>query len=277
MEAAWQAGITHWDTAIAYGSGESETLCGNFLRRNRSSAFIATKGSAGKRPQGLVRSLYRSLDNLGTEYIDRFYIHFPKTGVDMRPHMDLLERERSKGVVRSIGVSNFSVEQMEEVSEAGHIDACQCGYSLLWRAPEREVIPYCLEHGVDIVAYSSLALGILTGKFDRRPELPMTDVRNRAVLFQDDTWPHVENACRVLKALAAREARPLQHLAIQWLNRRPGVSSILFGARNRQQVEENAGALDGSPVDDILEAMTEISDELHEHYPPETNIFRWYP
>ena len=108
-----------------------------------------------------------SLKRLQTDYIDLYYIHWPKAGRDMRREMEGLEKARRQGKIRAVGVSNFSAAQMRQVQEVGAIDAHQLGYNLLWRYAEEEVLPFCAEHKIAAVTYSTLAHGILAGKFAR--------------------------------------------------------------------------------------------------------------
>ncbi len=277
LAAAWDKGITHWDTALGYGQGKSERICGRFLKGKRDSVFLATKGEVGKKPAGIVKALQHSQGNLGTEFIDLYYIHYPKSGLDMRPHMELLEKEREKGTIGAIGVSNFSVAQMEQMSEAGTIDAHQLGYNLFWRIPEDDIIPYCREKGIAVVAYSSLALGILTGKFPANSKFEKGDVRPLSVFFREEVWPHVHAAAERFKALAARTGRPPHYLAIQWLARQPGVEVILAGARNAGQASDNAAALADKFPTELLDEMDALSTDLRLHYPNETNLFQWHP
>lgn len=281
MATAWEAGVTHWDTAIAYGQGHSEQLCGQFLRGKWEKVFLATKGSPGKKPKSIVKSIHHSLKNLGTDFIDLFYIHYPIKGLDMRPHMELLEKEREKGTIGAIGVSNFSVEQLAQISEAGRIDAHQIGYNLFWRVGEEDVIPYCREKGIALVTYSSLALGILTCKLPANPRFEEGDMRPKTVFFLKNVWPYVHEATERFKALAVRAKMSPHHLAIQWLARQPGVEVVLVGARNARQSMDNAASLQTEgrlPIDpDLLDEATALSAELHRHYPVETNIFQWHP
>ena len=277
MEVAWEQGLRHWDTAIAYGKGYSERLCGRFLKGKWDEVFVATKGDIGRKPQSIVKALRKSLENLGADSIDLYYIHYPKSGVDMRPHLELLEKEREKGTIRAIGVSNFSVPQMMEISQAGRIDAHQLGYNLLWRVPESDLIPYCIEKKIAVVSYCSLAQGILTGKFPAHPLFGEDDIRPNTVPFATEVWPHVYEAVRSLKDLAGSLEVPLSHLAIQWLAQQPGITSLIVGSRNSHQADENAAAFLSSIPPEAFHAMTAISDSLQPAYQGESNIFRWYP
>ena len=283
MEAALRCGITHFDTAAGYGRGRSEQVVGRFLLGRRDQVFLATKGSTADLTRQAMRKLVdQSLERLGTDVIDLYYVHWPRSGKDLRPWMEGLEEARARGQIRAIGVSNFSVAQMEQVSEVGTVDAHQLCYNLIWRFAERELIPYCRERGIAVVTYSSIAQGILTGKFPRKPQFREGDQRPQTVPFDPQVWPYVYEGVQALKALAQEVGRPLVHLAIPWLARRPGVTSVLVGARNGTQVEENAAAMMRRPgipeiPDEVYERMTAIGDRVMAHMPDTGNIFRYYP
>lgn len=277
MSAAWEAGITHWDTALGYGSGRSERLCGNFLQGKWDRVFLATKANIGRKPDSLIKSLHKSLKNLGTDSVNLFYIHYPRSGLDMRPHMELLERERDRGTIGAIGISNFSVAQMEHISEAGRIDVCQIGYNLLWRRPEKDIIPWCIRHGIAIVTYGTLAMGILTGKFPERPTFAGDDVRPVTVYFREEVWPGLCTTTQKLNSIADRCGIPLHHLAIRWAAAQPGISSVLVGARNAEQVKSNAEAWNHDLPENILEELSALSDDVDRLYGDETSIFGYHP
>jgi myo-inositol catabolism protein IolS len=273
---AYESGIRHFDTAQMYGRGHAEELLGKTLMNERDNIFIATK--ILYTPKDKVEEvLCHSLRRLMTDYVDLIYIHWPKKNSDLAGMMDGLENARRKGLVRYIGVSNFSSAQMLEVMRAGRIDYHQLCYNLLWRREERETISFCRENGVEIVTYSSLAEGILTGKFGSEPDFPKGDHRKNTVLFDKAVWPHVFRTVERLKKAAEGAGRPLAHCALRWLMSRRGVSSVLAGCRTPLQVIENVRVLEGTVEDRVLNLMTEISDELVPLVPDEGNIFRWYP
>jgi aryl-alcohol dehydrogenase-like predicted oxidoreductase len=218
-----------------------------------------------------------SLRRLKTDYIDLFYIHWPKKNCDLSAMMEALEGLRRKGIIRLIGVSNFSISHMREVMKAGKIDVHQLCYNVLWRREERETIPFCTQNGIRIVTYSSLAEGILTGKFQRKLDFPQGDHRKYTVLFENEVWPGVYDAVDSLKKVAEEAKRPLSHCAIRWLLSKEGIVSVLAGCRTPQQVKENMQSLEGDIKQRVFDRMTEISDRLAPRIPEAGNIFRWYP
>lgn len=284
MDAAVAAGITHFDTAMGYGDGGSETFIGNFLTSRDGMSeqdgplFLASKAGIDTMDAALMRKCVdESLTRLQTNFIDLYYIHWPRRGKDMRPLMEGLEQAREAGKIGAIGVSNFSVEQLEQVGTVGTVDAHQFCYNLFWRFPERDIIPYCREKGIAVVTYSSIAQGVLTGKFPRYPQFEAGDNRAKTVHFDEDVWPHLYTGVEKLKPLAEEANRPLAHLAIRWVLQQPGITTAVVGARSPEQVARNAEALAGKIDQSIFDQMSEIGDEVMTHVPDVGNMYRYYP
>lgn len=274
MEAAFAGGIRHFDTAAGYGRGHSEDIYRQFLAGRRDQVFLASKADPAESTAVAIHAeVEGSLRRLGVERLDLYYIHWPRSGRDMRPVMEGLERARREGKLGAVGVSNFSVAEMEQVSEVGRIDVHQLGYNLIWRYQETEIIPWCAAHGVRVVAYSALGHGILTGKYGPVLDFPPEDQRNRVLPFRPDLWPHVHAGVEQLKGIAAELDRPLSHLAIRWLLDRPGIDMALIGGRNARQVADLTGALAGDIPADAFARMTAISDALGRHIPDAGNLF----
>jgi len=273
---ALEEGFNHFDTAQMYGRGHGEELLGKALKTVRDKAFIATKilYLPKERVEGAVAA---SLHRLQTDRIDLFYIHWPKKNGDLSGMMESLEQLRRKGLILRIGVSNFSTVQMQQVMKAGKIDVHQLCYNVLWRREEAETIPFCRQHGIAIVTYSSLAEGILTGKFGQELNFEQGDHRKYTLLFEKELWPEVYAAVEKLKKIAAEAKRSLAHCAIRWLLSQNGIVSVLAGSRTPEQVMSNASSLNGIIDQSVFDSMTEISNELATHIPDAGNIFRWYP
>src|SRR5258708_30048152 len=278
MDAALRHGINHFDTAGGYGDGASETLIGQFLAGKRDQVFIASKAEIDEMSAAVtLEHVNASLARLQTDFIDLFYIHWPRKGRDMRPLMEGLETARQQGKIKAIGVSNFNVEQMQQLAEVGQINAHQFCYNLLWRFDEADVIPYCRAHGIAVVTYSSIAQGILAGKFPRQLNLKPGDSRGRTVHFDDAVWPHVYEAVEQFKQVAEKCNRSLVHLAIRWVLHQPDINSAVVSARNPQQLTENVEALYGEIPDSVFERLTAISDQAMTHIPNTGNVYRYYP
>lgn len=274
MQAAFDGGIRHFDTGAGYGGGHSEELYGRFLADKREAVFIASKANpAEATAQSMYDQVTGSLARLNVDRIDLYCIHWPRTGWDMRPSMEGLERARAEGKIGAVGVSNFSVADMEQVAQVGTIDAHQLGYNLIWRYAEDDVIPWCRAHGVKVIVYSTMAHGILTGKFGRDPGLREGDQRHSILPFRADIWPHVYQGVEQLKAIAAETGRPLAHLAVRWTLAQPGIDTVIIGGRNGAQVSEVTPSLTGEIDASVFERMTAISDEIVRHVPHANNLF----
>ena len=276
MRAALEAGVTHWDTALAYGGGHSERLCAEVLKDQRDRVYLATKGVPGEHHDSILGSLVTSLRNLRTDYLDLYYLHWPRSNVDMRPCMERLETQRQRGVIRAIGVSNFTPAQMDALRQVGTIDVHQLGYSLVWRRAEADVIPYCRAHGIAMAAYAPLAQGILARQWDPVPTFEEGDSRAGTVFFQRDVWPHVRSVTATMNGVARDVGVPLRHLATQWVASR-GFQPVIVGARNAAQVRDTAAGRRSVVTNELLETLTRLSDPLQRHLPADTNIFKYYP
>ena len=281
MASALENGITHFDTASGYGDGYSERLIGRFMAADssrREQMFIASKANLDEiSAQAMLDSIDGSRARLQTDVIDLYYIHWPRAGKDLRPLMEGLETARQQGKIRAVGVSNFSLAQMEQVGEVGRIDAHQFAYNLLWRFSERDLIPYCAAHEIAVVTYSSLAHGILSGRFPRQPNIPEGDQRRDVVLFDEAVWGEVYQAVEAFKAVAERSGRPLIHLALRWLLHERGVTTVLGGARNAEQAAFNAQALTGEIADWVFAELTAISDRVMPFIPDVDNPYDYHP
>ena len=281
MEAALELGISHFDTATGYGNGYSERLLGRFISAEsgrREQIFLASKANLDDiSVSGILKEISSSRERLQTDLIDLYYLHWPRTGQDMRPWMEGLEIARQKGWIRAIGVSNFSVSQMDQLLEVGQIDAYQLGYNLLWRFAETDIIPYCAAKNISVVAYSALAHGILAGKYPRNLEFVPGDQRWSITLFKADVWGQVFEGVESFQALAAREQYALSQLALRWLLHQPAVSSVLVSAKNKQQVISNRKALDLEIPDAVFDELTRLSDRVIQAIPDEGNPFGYHP
>lgn len=277
LQEAFSCGIRHFDTARAYGNGISEQITGQQLRKRRKDVCIATKTFF--RPAETIRKgIEKSLKRLQTDYIDIYYFHWPKPGRDLRPHMEELEKARKDGLIHRIGVSNFRPSQIEPLLEIGRIDYCQFGYSLLWRVPEAELVPFCMEREISMVTYSSLAQGLLAHPPEWTDSLSRDDPRRRLVLMRsDEVWNKVKKVIQALHAEAIRLGIPPAVLALAWNLSRPWVRYVLFGARNRSQVRECTEAANLWIPREVLEKIDGLSSGLVKLFWEEDNIFGHHP
>ena len=272
IHAAIRGGINHFDTAPVYGNGKAEQLIGQQLRKNREDYIISTK-CFFKETEAFKKSISNSLKRLNTDYIDIFYIHWPKSHTDMRPLMELLESYRKKGRIRAIGVSNFSVIQMKELMEAGTIDIMQCGYNLFWRKEENKLLPFCRKEGITTAAYSILAQGILTGKFDKIPTGEFYKWRKKMVLFNEQIFPQIRNEVITLNKTAEKFGMSSTEASIFWTKENELIDCSILGSRNRNQTEENLTVFGFGRNKKLLTELKTISDRVSLLLPKADNIF----
>jgi len=281
MRAAYEAGITFFDTAEGYGDGHSEELVGRFLNEvGKDSIRVATKVGAGNLAGEKVKSACeKSLKRLGLERMDLYQIHWPAGTwgspiVPIEETMTALVKLQNEGKIGAIGVSNFNSEQIEEAAKYGRIDSLQPPYSLFFQPyVQNGTVDYCERHGIGVIPYSPLAQGLVSGKFsmDNRP----TDNRAGNALFKDPTYGLALEAVESLKTIAAKyEATTLQ-VALAWLIAQPGVTSPIVGARTPEQIQgaAKAGNLELSAAD--IEAISALSKPVLDSLPQDrTNPWR---
>ncbi|MDB9510319.1 aldo/keto reductase [Kamptonema animale CS-326] len=274
IRSAFEAGITTIDTAEVYGEGHSEQIVAQALSDVRDRAVYATKVFANHlKYDQVIEACDRSLKNLNTDYIDLYQIHWPSGNwnsavVPIEETMSALNKLKEQGKIRAIGVSNFDRTQIEEAAKYGRIDSLQPPYSLFWRWVEKETMPYCVENNITIMAYSSLAQGILTGKFGPDHKFEEGDHRAKSKLFKKENYDRVQSALKQLRPIAERHQVSLGNLALAWLIAQPQTNAIV-GARNVEQSVENAKAAEIKlSVEELKEIDTigrTVTDRLDEN------------
>lgn len=286
IHAALDAGITLIDTAPIYGFGHSEEVVGRALADRRDRAVIATKcgmvantrlgapkfrsTALGASPTGHIDvRIYNhpdsirdevewSLKRLQTDRIDLYQTHWQDPTTPIDDTMDALLALKQEGKIRAIGVCNASIDQMQAYSRRGQLDSDQEKYSMIDRQLETEQLPYCREHHVAVLAYSPLAMGLLTGKIGPEREFGDGDIRGKQPRFSRENRQRVAGMLRELEPIAARNRLTLAQLVIAWTAEQSGVTHVLCGARTPEQARENAaaGSAELPPAD--LQAVNEI-------------------
>ena len=273
IRAAFDAGITTVDTAEVYGNGHSEQIVAQALSDVRDQVTYATKVFANHlKYDQVIEACEGSLKNLKTDYIDLYQIHWPSgvfnsEVVPIEETMSALNHLKEQGKIRAIGVSNFSRNQLEEASQYGRIDSLQPPYSLFWRQVEKDSQPYCAENTISILAYSSLAQGLLTGKFGRDHKFEEGDNRAKNKLFKGENYERAQQALDQLRPIAERHQCSLAQLSLAWLIAQPQTNAIA-GARNADQAVSNAqtaevklSADDLQEIDAIARVVTDPLDD----------------
>ena len=280
IRAAFDAGITTVDTAEVYGKGHSEQIVAEALADVRDQVIYATKVFANHLKYDQVfEACEESLTRLKTDYIDLYQIHWPSGSfksevVPIEETMSALNLLKEQGKIRAIGVSNFSRAQIEEAMQYGRIDSLQPPYSLFWRQVEKEIQPYCVENNISILAYSSLAQGLLTGKFGRDHKFEEGDNRKDNKLFKGENYERAQQALDKLRPIAERHQCSLAQLSLAWLIAQPQTNAIA-GARNTEQAVGNASAADVDLSADELTEIDAIGRLVTEHLDENPVMWDW--
>ena len=280
IKAAYDSGITTFDTAEVYGNGHSEKIVGNTLRDIRDKVVIATKVFSNHlKYEQVINACHRSLKNLKTDYIDLYQIHWPPGSfgsekVSLKETMRAMDDLKAQGKIRSIGVSNFSKTLIEEAARYGRIDSLQPPYSLFWRMVETDAMPYCLKNNITILAYSPMAQGLLTGKFEPDHQFAKGDHRFRNKLFQPENYKRVQIALDNLLPIANANNITLGQLALAWIISQEGVCAIA-GARNAEQATQNdqAGSIYLSDQDQA--DINKIGKMVTDHLDDDPVMWKW--
>jgi aryl-alcohol dehydrogenase-like predicted oxidoreductase len=276
--AAFEAGITFFDTANAYGRGAAERVWGEILAGYpRESFVLATKVffPMGPSDRGLSRAqvlkqVDASLARLRVEYVDLYQCHRYDDTVPLEETMAALTEVVVAGKARYIGFSEWPVERIEQAMAlpgVARFVSSQPQYSALYRVPEREVFPACAGHGIGQVVWSPLAQGVLSGKY-RRGDPPPADARAAGSMgrFMGRLLrPKALDAVASLEPVAREAGLTTAQLALAWVLRSPYVTSAIVGASRPEQVRENAAAADVELSDDVVAAVDSALERVAAH------------
>jgi aryl-alcohol dehydrogenase-like predicted oxidoreductase len=278
VDAAVEAGVTHFDTAEVYGNAQSEVFLGRALGDRRADVVITTKvgglasanGFTPGDPTWVARAIDESLTRLGTDYVDLYLLHMPDAETPIGDTLEALAALVAAGKVREIGCSNFSPEQLDEAARVagergvGPFVNVQSNYSLLDRGVEDGVVPACERLGMSLVPYFPLASGMLTGKYQRAAEPPKgtrlagLPEERREQALSDRNFDKVE----ALDGWARDHGHSLLELAFSWLLARPAVASVIAGATKPEQVAANAAAANWSLTDADLAEIDAVLESV---------------
>ena len=280
IRAAYEAGITTVDTAEDYGEGHSEQIVAKALSDVRDKVVYASKVFSNHlKYDQVIEACDRSLKNLQTDYIDLYQIHWPSGSfksevVPIEETMSALNKLQEQGKIRAIGVSNFSRTQLEEAAQYGRIESLQPPYSLFWRQVETDAMPYCLENKISILAYSSLAQGLLTGKFGSDHQFAEGDHRAKNKLFQGENYQRAQQALEQLRPFAEKHNCTLAQLSLAWLIAQPQTQAIA-GARKASQAEDNAKAASVNLSAEELQEIDRIGKQVTNHLDNNPVMWNW--
>jgi aryl-alcohol dehydrogenase-like predicted oxidoreductase len=262
VHAAIEAGITCFDSAEAYGMGVSEEALARALGHRRSDVVIATKFGVGydempnRRDSSRSRvfvSIDKSLQRLRTDHIDIYLVHWPDPNTPLEETVAALDEVVRQGKVRYIGVSNFRPAQIEETMRLRRVDVVQYAWNMFDRRMQAEIFPYCAAQQIGVMAYGSLAYGMLSGAFHAGMQFEESDWRSKGgivgnlnlfrTLFGREDFPRNLAAVEELKRLAAKYGKTLPQFALRWTLSNPVIGTALVGFRTPAEVTENLGAL----------------------------------
>ena len=278
---AIDSGINCFDTAEAYGMGVSEEALARALGGRRNDVAIATKFGVGYEEmpnrrdssrERVLASIDKSLQRLRTDHVDVYLVHWPDPNTPLDETMRALDDVVRQGKVSFIGVSNFRLAQIEECARLRRIDVVQYAWNMFDRRMQAEIFPYCAAQQIAVMAYGSLAYGMLSGTFHAGMSFDENDWRSRGgnlgslnlfrTLFGPEHFPRNLAAVEELKRLAAKYGKSLPQFALRWTLSNPVVGTALVGFRASAEVTENLGALGW----DISNAdMAEIDAILARH------------
>lgn len=245
VDRALDLGMNLIDTAEIYARGMSERLVGAALRDRRAEAFLATKVFPLMPLAAIVEGHGRaSAVRLGVEHLDLYQVHWPNPAVPISQTMEGMRRLRAAGVVRHVGVSNFSLPRWQAAEEAlgEPVLTNQVRFSLASRRPETHLVPWASAHDRVVIAYSPLAQGLLSGRYDASHR-PRGSLRHMSPLFTPGNLGRAADLVAVLRRVAGEVGATPAQVALAWVIRRPNVVAIP-GASSVAQLEANAAAAD---------------------------------
>jgi aryl-alcohol dehydrogenase-like predicted oxidoreductase len=275
---AYEMGVTSIDTAPIYGQGTSEEIVGEAIkdlprekiqiltkygmRWDLAKGDLAFKSTdvrgnkidiykyAGK--ESIIKECEDSLRRLNTNYIDLYQIHWPDATTPIEETMEAIARLIGQGKIRYAGVCNYNAEQVKEAKKYVDIVSNQVPYSMVNRGIEADVVPYCLEQNISILAYSPLERGLLTGKMKPGYVFQKGDHRAGLYFFTDENIERTDEFLEKIRPLAEKKGATLAQLVLRWTIAQPGITIALAGARNQKQSAENAQAMSISLSPDEL-------------------------
>ena len=268
---ALDLGVNWIDTAAIYGLGHSEEIVAKALKDSPHRPYIFTKCSMiwddqrqigrSLKAESLRQELEASLRRLQVETIDLYQIHWPNPDAELEEGWETLAKFQQEGKVRYIGVSNFSVAQMQRIAPTAPITSLQPPYSLIKPAVEQEILPYCQAQNIGVIVYSPMQSGLLTGRMtpERIASLPDDDWRKRSDEFQQPRLSRNLELVELLRQIGQPHGRSPGEVAIAWTLRNPAVTAAIVGGRSAEQVEGIIGAAEFRLSDAELEQISHFS------------------
>jgi len=240
-------GMNWIDTAPIYGFGHSEEIVGKAVKESHVKPFIFTKCGMVWNEKGEIkrtllevrREVEASLRRLQVDVIDLYQIHWPVEGEDVLDAWRTMAALQKEGKVRYIGVSNFSIGQIEALLDVAHVTSLQPPYSMINRAVEAEILPFCQDHSIGVINYAPMHSGLLTGAMskERVANLPPDDFRRNAKNYQEPLLSRNLAIAGFLKQIGLRHGVSAGVIAIAWTLANPAITGAIVGGRSPEQVE----------------------------------------
>ena len=284
IDAALDAGVNFLDTAEMYGDGASEELLGRTLGKRSEQLVIASKiFDEHLGADQVAPACEASLKRLKRDYLDLYQIHWPNPKIPVAETITAMQKLQRQGKVRAIGVSNFGVDLLDEVVAAGGCTSNQVAYNLLLRGVEFNIQPKCLAADISILSYSPLAQSLLTGKFRTASEVPDGRARSRHFSKDRPLTRHGEDGCEKqtfeaieqVRQISAAIGQPMSDVSLAWVLHRPGVTSVVAGARNADQMRANARAGELQLSDEVIDQLDGVSEPVKQYLGPSADA--WEP
>lgn len=271
---ALNQGINFFDTAPAYNAGAAERLLGKVIQETgqRKNVFISTKAGTDlidgqyvrdASRKKLLQQIDQSLENLRTDYIDLYFLHWPADNVPEQEAVETLEEIRKSGKVRFIGLSNHNKELCIEASKYAHIDALQMQYSMLVQE-NAETLRWGHEQGMGTMVYGPLGGGILTGRYREPKAFEKMDNRNRFYdFFREPQFSQAMKIVHVLDGIAEKRGVPVSEVTLAWTSAKEFISSMIFGTQKAERVTANCKAADFKLSAEETAAIDRAVEEYH--------------
>ncbi len=253
IDAALDAGVNFYDTADVYGNGHSEELLGQAMVGRRDQFIVASKigwigfdGEAKRTAYDTVDKLIAGVESnlrrLQTDHLDVIQSHIDFHDPTMEIFLEGFRRLQQAGKVRAYGVSTSDLEYLKAFNADGGCGTLQIDYSILNRTPESDIFPYCIENKIGVIVRGPLAMGILTGKFDAQSQFPENDFRHKWKTDPDQRAVFYDDLTKVERLKPLAQGKTLAQLALQFALAHPAVSTVIPGAKNVRQLQDNLTA-----------------------------------
>lgn len=270
IHAAYDSGITSFDTAPVYGQGTSEKLVGEAIKgiprdkiqiltkyglrwdTNKGKFYKHTVSNEGEEidlhfyagKEGVIKECEDSLKRLGTDYIDLYQIHWPDPSTPIEETMEAIQQLIKEGKIRYAGVCNFSVKLMKEASSCSSIISDQVPYSMVARDIEKDLVPYMIKENKSVIAYSPMQRGLLTGKIKPDQKFGEGDQRSSMPFYTKENIKRTNDFLDKIRPLAKEKNATIAQLVLRWTIDQPSITIALAGARNKEQAIQNSKATD---------------------------------